>query len=678
MANTYKDIVITPYRGDANNDPVIKFSTGDVSSNLDMNVRFYAISNGTLSFEGSAGQLFSVTNDLTGTLFSVNDISGIPSLEVDANGKITMAAFGGNVGIGTANATSKLHVVGNANITNDLYLSAGRNIYFDNSLAATTNGNDGSIIRWNGFLGFTTGLNQSASLLVGREANDVFVQRRGVNGQTSRIYGTFTDASNYERLSLSANANGSFIQTQHAGTGTARPLYIGANNATAVTIDTAGNVGIGTTAPTSKLEVAGEIRSNSSTVAQISGYRTTQTTTAGVDIGSLLFYNGSSSISSGILVSNNGNINNYKITFKTHATQPAFFTIDNTEALINNASLGLPSSSINFKTTGGNSLAGAIIFDGSRYIRQKDFWIDIVGNTIQVARFFADTSEIMRITGSGNVGIGTTNPTSKLHVVGNANITGDVVFGGNVTLGDASTDTITINGSTISLGNNQSFDSGTLFIDATNNRVGINTTSLSTSVQSGLEIRKTGAGWYHNSISHGGLYSEFTSSTGPMFTIRTDNGSPQLRLQTSGNSIVMLPGSGNVGIGTTTPTSNLHVIGTANITSSLTVANVNIVPAISEAFNRANTGLFNAREINTNDTLTLNDYQVFANGNISITLISAAGNVGKQYTVTNISNNQVTLLAQGSDTIIGYSNMILEQRWSSLTLTSTGTTWVIS
>ena len=32
----------------------------------------------TLSFEGDAGQLFSITDDLTGTLFVVSDISGVP------------------------------------------------------------------------------------------------------------------------------------------------------------------------------------------------------------------------------------------------------------------------------------------------------------------------------------------------------------------------------------------------------------------------------------------------------------------------------------------------------------------------------------------------------------------------------------------------------------------------
>ena len=71
--------------------------------------------NGTLSFEGSAGQLFSITNELSsGSIFSVNDISGIPSIDVDADGTIQLAPFGANerVGIGTTNPSTKLHVDG--------------------------------------------------------------------------------------------------------------------------------------------------------------------------------------------------------------------------------------------------------------------------------------------------------------------------------------------------------------------------------------------------------------------------------------------------------------------------------------------------------------------------------------------------------------------------------------
>jgi hypothetical protein len=70
-----------------------------------------------LDIQGSEGQLFSVTNNLTsGSIFSVNDVSGLPSIDVDADGTIQLATYGGNVGIATTNPTEKLHVDGNIQI----------------------------------------------------------------------------------------------------------------------------------------------------------------------------------------------------------------------------------------------------------------------------------------------------------------------------------------------------------------------------------------------------------------------------------------------------------------------------------------------------------------------------------------------------------------------------------
>ena len=59
---------------------------------------------GTLSFEGSVGQLFSITNSMTGSIFSVNDISGIPSIEVFDTGVIRLAQYGGFVAFGVSTA----------------------------------------------------------------------------------------------------------------------------------------------------------------------------------------------------------------------------------------------------------------------------------------------------------------------------------------------------------------------------------------------------------------------------------------------------------------------------------------------------------------------------------------------------------------------------------------------
>ena len=119
MANSDKNIVITPAIGSTTADPKIVFS--GASSTLgpqNITLQVYPTSNGTVSFEGSAGQLFSITNSLTGTIFSANDVSGIPSIEVLDTGLVKLAQYSGNVvlGSGTDNGTDKLQVTGSFEI----------------------------------------------------------------------------------------------------------------------------------------------------------------------------------------------------------------------------------------------------------------------------------------------------------------------------------------------------------------------------------------------------------------------------------------------------------------------------------------------------------------------------------------------------------------------------------
>jgi len=116
MAYTDKNILITPNIGSTTDDPKILFSGAD-SSTTAQNITLYTYpeSGGTLSFEGSEGQLFSITNDFTGTIFSVNDVSGIPSIEVEDDGTVKFAEYAGNILIGTDSddGSNKLQVNGN-------------------------------------------------------------------------------------------------------------------------------------------------------------------------------------------------------------------------------------------------------------------------------------------------------------------------------------------------------------------------------------------------------------------------------------------------------------------------------------------------------------------------------------------------------------------------------------
>jgi hypothetical protein len=112
MALNDKNIIVTPNIGSSSSDPRIDFRGADSTSGPNIiSAVAYPLNSGTLSFEGTAGQLFSITNNLTsGSIFSVNDVSGIPSIDVNANGTVSMVSYGGSVGVGLTNPAYKLQL----------------------------------------------------------------------------------------------------------------------------------------------------------------------------------------------------------------------------------------------------------------------------------------------------------------------------------------------------------------------------------------------------------------------------------------------------------------------------------------------------------------------------------------------------------------------------------------
>jgi hypothetical protein len=65
----------------------------------------------------------------------------------------------------------------------------------------------------------STANNGGADLSFFRDAADTLAQRRTTNAQTSRVYGTYTDASNYVRAALSSTSTAVTLAAETAGTG---------------------------------------------------------------------------------------------------------------------------------------------------------------------------------------------------------------------------------------------------------------------------------------------------------------------------------------------------------------------------------------------------------------------------------------------------------------------------
>jgi len=126
MADADKNILITPNTGVASIEPSIEFTGGD-----NVTITLNILDDGTLSFEGTSGQLFAISDGAGNTIFSVNDISGVPSIEVDNDGTIRFAELSGNVLIGTAvDNGNLLQVDGSVSTAGNLFVD-GTVLKFD-------------------------------------------------------------------------------------------------------------------------------------------------------------------------------------------------------------------------------------------------------------------------------------------------------------------------------------------------------------------------------------------------------------------------------------------------------------------------------------------------------------------------------------------------------------------
>ena len=166
------------------------------------------------------------TASASGSLLMDLQVGGVSKFKVAKSGAVTtpyteVSVFGGlNVG------------------QNQIFLGTGLTLTRDY----------GAYISW-----CTGGAAQNkGDLYLWSDAANALAQRNGVNAQTSRIYGTYTDGSNYRRLSLSMSAGGvAEIKPGGAGTGaTGNVLHISglptSNPGPGILWNDAGTVKVGT------------------------------------------------------------------------------------------------------------------------------------------------------------------------------------------------------------------------------------------------------------------------------------------------------------------------------------------------------------------------------------------------------------------------------------------------
>ena len=588
----------------------------------------YSVGNGLAFGDGTRAGALNVDSNGT-TLYSSTNLIFSPGTTEAV--RITTS---GNVGIGTTSPTQKLDVAGNININSVSYtykingfdtISASStytnihnpegaiSIYLGDS-ADRTNYYDNNAHRFRSAGGGTTyaAITSAGNVGIGTTSPDAKLVVVGSGTGVAKIGDAGFGSGNYTGISLNGTLSTSNYNilssptdsTLYINRPTGATIQFRENNTTQVIIAASGNVGIGTTSPGARLTVL------TTTSSSADSFRVTDGTGV-INVGhwdtvtnrfefsgkptKFVQYGAGNYISFGTLGSENmrivagGNVG-------IGTTAPGY-------KLEVSGSVGVGANS------GQNIIYNSFNDVGALFQRVGSY-----GEVVRLGRWgvsnsvtldyptdgtFAistNSSERMRITAAGNVGIGTTSPSEKLHVDGNVIVTYNNSFQGINSIGNkailarVSPTTGIINYAEYATATNlngfvlgsddarvkgdiatDSLDfitntSSRMFINSSGN-VGIGTTSPTDKLAVDGNISIFSANKLYNGSAADSAGISFPSNvvridgySGITFNSSTTNiGSQTERMR--------ITNSGNVGIGTTGPSYKLDVVGDARITS---------------------------------------------------------------------------------------------------------------